>query len=145
MEIREEYQSAFDIVNQIISGGTTTIGLTSTTYNLASKGMMDTDNFDNADGQFAFYSSGHFRITLTGTAKADGTLTIVKNIPSQLQAFFPATYTIEGATVNNIPTNFITLIDKIQVPRLHTGDSVFIDFESWLPGEQMIASTSVSR
>lgn len=133
------------IVNQIISGGTTTIGFTSTTYNLSEKGMMDTDNFDNADGQFAFYSSGHFRITLTGTAKADGTLTIVKNIPSQLQAFFPATYTIEGAVVNDVPTNFITLIDKIQVPRLHTGDRVFVDYESWLPGEQMIASTAVSR
>lgn len=133
------------IISQIISGGTTTIGMTSTIYNLQDKDMLDTDDFENATGQFQFYSDGRIKITANATAKKAGLSTIIKNIPAQLQPFFPGSATNYGAVVNGNVKTFLLLGDHISVYTDAIGNTVSITYISDLAFTRMLDSNDISR
>lgn len=132
------------IVDQLNAGGTTAIGMTSTTYALADRGMLDTDNFENASGEFQFYSDGRIKIAITATAKNSGELRIVKSIPAQLQPFFPSSLTNYGAMVNGQVKPFFLLGDHMSVVA-NTGDNVSINYVTDLAFTRMLTSNQISR
>lgn len=133
------------IVDQIISGGTTSIGKTGTTYNLRAFGLLNTTDFDVIDGQFAFYSDGFLRITIGATVKTAGDQILVPEMPEPLKSLFSSFVTTGEATKNDVPTNFLFYLGTIRMNNCEVGDRLYIDYYLRDPFLAMLRTTAVSR